>query len=987
MLRQCHLIVLLTILCGMRPADRACAQNTATFAGDRIVNISFEPEHQPLEGRELFELLPLKRNDTYQAAAVRTAIERLYATGRYEDIQVDTGAVSGGVNVRFITRNTWFTGNVSAESDFAEPPSRGQIVNASRLHLGEPFDPAQIPPALAGIRKLLVDNGYFEPEIEPSYRYDDAFEQVHVTFTIRTGKRARYSEPKVIGDVTVLTKEDIVKATGWRRFLRPGYSGITATGTRRGIDKIRLKYTNSGRVLATVVLNGIDQLSVTRGEPAITVSPGPRVDILTTGAKVPKKVLRETIPVFEEHAIDPDLLAEGTTNLRSYFQALGYFDAEVSVPGQKLTAESTEIDYTVKRGSLHRLVQLDISGNKYFDGRTIRERMFIAPKSFENRRGRYSEAYRRRDTEAIQALYESNGFRDAKVTSRTVDNYLGRTGDIAVIFAIDEGPQYTVSTLEIKGSRGLDLTKAVESLSSQAGQPFSEFNVAADRQNIIGQYGDHGYPRATFEWDAKPGPAPHTFALEFTINEGQQQTVREVVISGLRTTQPELVNRQILLNPGSPLSPVAMAETQRRLGDLGIFAQVNMAIQNPDGAESRKYVLYDLEEASRYSLTAAPGFEFGRIGGSNAVTDLSDPGGGTGISPRISVALTRINFRGRGESLNFQGRLSNFQKRALVRYLVPKPFNHASLDAAFSVLYDDTHDVRTFQSKREEASAQLSQHVSKPITAFYRFTYRHVGVGSLKIDPLLVPRIAQSVRVGIASVNLSQDRRDDPLDPHKGIYNTLDAGFATKAFGSQTSFVRLLGRNATYYRLGQKVVFARETQAGIQPAFSIPAGADPNDPIPLPERFFGGGGNTHRGFPENQAGPRDTLTGFPLGGSALFFNSAELRFPLLGANINGVLFEDAGNIYSSLSKISFATTQKSLTDFNYMVHAVGFGIRYRTPVGPLRLDLAYSINPPRFNGFPGSYADLVQCSVNGTCQSSRQRIGHLQFFFSIGQAF
>ena len=284
LLRTCHLIVLLTFLCGVRAADRACAQNTATFSGERIINISFEPEHQPLEGRELFELLPLKRNDTYQAAAVRSAIERLYATGRYQDIQVDTSAVSGGVNVRFITRNTWFTGNVSAELDFAEPPSRGQIVNASRLHLGEPFDPAQIPPALAGIRKLLVDNGYFEPEIEPSYRYDDAFEQVHVTFTIRTGKRARYSEPKVIGDVTVLTKDDIIKATGWRRFLRPGYSGITATATRKGIDKIRLKYTNSGRVLATVVLNGIDQLSPTRGEPAITVSPGPRVDILTTGA-------------------------------------------------------------------------------------------------------------------------------------------------------------------------------------------------------------------------------------------------------------------------------------------------------------------------------------------------------------------------------------------------------------------------------------------------------------------------------------------------------------------------------------------------------------------------------------------------------------------------------------------------------------------------------------------------------------------------------
>ena len=247
--------------------------------------------------------------------------------------------------------------------------------------------------------------------------------------------------------------------------------------------------------------------------------------------------------------------------------------------------------------------------------------------------------------------------------------------------------------------------------------------------------------------------------------------------------------------------------------------------------------------------------------------------------------------------------------------------------------------------------------------------------------------LAQSVRVGIASFNLVQDRRDDPVDPHKGIYSTLDVGLATKVFGSQTSFVRILGRNATYYKLGEKIILARETQFGTEHAFSVPASSDPTDAIPLPERFFGGGGNTQRGFPENQAGPRDLLTGFPLGGSALFFNSTELRFPLHGANINGVLFEDAGNIYSSLSKLSFRFDQKDVSDFNYMVQAAGFGVRYKTPVGPIRVDLAYSINPPKYNGFPGSYVQLVQCSVANTCQASLQQISHFQFFFSIGQAF
>ncbi len=972
------------------------AQDASAFEGQRIVNVAFDPAQQPVEGRELFEILPVKVNETYTAANIRAAIERLYATGRYQNIQVDATPVASGLSVKFITKNSWFIGNVTANEDFGEPPATGQIVNASRLQLGDPFDMAQVTAGVENIRKLLVQNGYFDPKIVPKFQYDDTYQQVNVSFAIEAAKRAHYDTPHISGDTTVLTQEAIIKATHWRRFLLPGYRGITLNRTRSGIDDIRLKYQNSNRLLATVVLNGIEPDEGNKGKPAITVNPGPTVTVTTPGTKVcsftpgcmiSKRQLHENVPIFEEHTVDEDLLTEGRNNLRDYFQAQGYSDVEVQFQERQVRDGATEITYVIERGKRHRFVYLGISGNKYFDQKTIRERMFLTPKSFEFSRGRYSEAFLKRDIATIKDLYESNGFRDAEVTSRLVDDYKGRSGDLAVFLDIKEGPQYLVASLDIKGQKKLDLTKIAGSLSSQAGQVFSEFNVATDRETIIRQYGENGFPDATFEWSSKPGPRPNTVDLQFVIDEGPQQFVRQVVTTGLSTTRPNLVARQIDLNPGDPLSPVSMADTQKKLYDLGIFSQVDMAIQNPDGEEDRKYVVYNMEEARRYSITTGFGLQFARIGGSNAVTDLTDPGGAPGVSPRVSVALSRLNLFGRGQTLSVQGVVSTLQRRGLANYFLPKIFNLPKFDATFSILYDDTYDVRTFQSKREEGTIKLTQHVTKPITIFYDFTYRHVGVSNLKIDPGLLPQLAQSVRVGIAELNLVQDRRDDPLDPHKGIYNTLNVGLATKAFGSQTSFVRILGRNATYYRLGEKLVFARETQVGVQPAFSIPSTSEPGDPIPLAERFFGGGGNTQRGFPENQAGPRDLLTGFPLGGSALFFNNTELRFPLYGANINGVLFEDAGNVYSSLGSISFRVAQRNPGDFDYMVHAVGFGVRYRTPIGPLRLDLAYSINPPKYNGFPGNYAQLVQCSAAMTCQASLQQISHFQFFFSIGQAF
>jgi outer membrane protein assembly factor BamA len=230
------------------------------------------------------------------------------------------------------------------------------------------------------------------------------------------------------------------------------------------------------------------------------------------------------------------------------------------------------------------------------------------------------------------------------------------------------------------------------------------------------------------------------------------------------------------------------------------------------------------------------------------------------------------------------------------------------------------------------------------------------------------------------SASFVQDKRYDPIDSRRGTYNTIDFGFAGSYFGSQSDFLRLLYRNSTYHRVGRDMVLARLTTLGGMYSLS---GRTIEKDVPLPERYFSGGGATHRGFPDNQAGPRDLATGFPLGGKALLMNSLELRFPLIGDTIGGVVYHDMGNVFRDLDKISFRTSQKNIEDFDYMVHAVGFGIRYRTPVGPVRFDIGYSPNSPRFFGFRGTREELVA----GGGSRLVQRINQLQFHFSLGQTF
>ncbi|HEX6895399.1 MAG TPA: BamA/TamA family outer membrane protein, partial [Bryobacteraceae bacterium] len=199
------------------------------------------------------------------------------------------------------------------------------------------------------------------------------------------------------------------------------------------------------------------------------------------------------------------------------------------------------------------------------------------------------------------------------------------------------------------------------------------------------------------------------------------------------------------------------------------------------------------------------------------------------------------------------------------------------------------------------------------------------------------------------------------------------------------------------------IVLARQTQFGVIQPFSPPAGISAQQSVPLPERFFSGGADSLRAFGYNQAGPRDigtpvaaggtasAPTGFPLGGNALFINNVELRFPMLGENLQGVMFHDLGNVYSSLSNLSLRFNQKNPRDFDYAVQAAGVGIRYKTPVGPVRADFGYAINPPTFIGFKGTPLQLLQCGPNaapvGPCQPVEQTTGHFQFFFSIGQTF
>jgi outer membrane protein insertion porin family len=984
--RPTHLVCCILLLTALPTSLLAQYQK---YAALNVTTIQFRPETQPLEAAELHKILPLKIGEPLKIATVRASIDRLFATGRYADIQVDAQPYNGGVAITFITKNSWFIGSVRDVGAVNSPPNVNQLQNAGNLDLGQPYTDAKLQEAEAEQRRIMESNGLYRPQLKPVFDYDDAYQQINIRFEINSGPRAHFAPPVLTGDLK-MDPARIQKSLKLRRWIIHTWKPFTQARVQEGLNGVRSLYEKEHRLESKVALEGTKfDAEANSATLSLHIDAGPVIVIRAIGAKISRGKLEKYVPVFQERSVDRDLLLEGAHNLQDYLQSAGYVQADVQFKEQKVINDKAEIDYLVTTGPMHKVTAINISGNHYFRTETLRERMYLRTAAFlEFPHGRYSENMVSRDEDSITNLYQSNGFRDVKVTHRIEykQDPRHKVNNVSIFIHIEEGPQYLVNTLAVKGVEHIDRAKVLARLSSVENQPFSEYNVAVDRDAILAQYFENGFANATFEWSSKPSAEPHRVDVEYVVGEGTQEFVRQVIYNGNRHTKARLINRLLELNPGDPLSLTKITDTQRRLYDLNVFARVDTAIQDPDGESDNKYVLYDLEEAHRWSMRIGVGAEFARIGGCD--TCLDSPGGQTGFSPRVSFDLTRSNLWGVGNSITLATRVSTLEQRVLLTYRWPRFFGNDKLTFSITGLYDDSRNINTFNYKREEGSLQLEQRLSKAIKLYYGYTYRRVSTDDLKITPFLIPLLSQEVRVGLITGSIIQDRRDDPIEPHKGYYNSLDVGVAEHVFGSDRDFVRFLARNSSYYPIGRRIVFARSTEFGDIYAFHY--GTDVSDAVPLPERFFGGGSSSNRGFPDLQSGPRDPETGFPIGGNALLFNQLELRFPLIGENVGGVLFHDMGNTFSNLSDISFRVHQENLQDFNYMVHAVGFGIRYRTPVGPLRIDLAYSINPPKFYGFPGTEQQLINAGVNpcatpGNC--TQTSISHFQYFLSIGQTF
>ncbi|MGH9582019.1 MAG: POTRA domain-containing protein [Bryobacteraceae bacterium] len=718
------------------------------YEGLPIVSIAWEPADQPLTAAQLAGKLPFHPGSVFHERQLREAIQNLFSTGRFSDLAVDAEAEPSGVALKFITKRAYFVGHVAIYGIKA-PPSSGEAASALKLRLGLPFVSGDEHAAIAALSRVLRRNGFYHAEIAAELHYEPKTETANLVFDVDTGERARFARP-AIGGIPQSDAARVIGVTHWKRLYGLlGWEPVTQQRLREGIENIRTYYQKRNRLESSVTLAGLSYLPKTnRVRPVVSIHPGPRIAVRETGAKIGRSTLEQLVPVFQEHSIDKDLLAEGSHNIEQYLQAQGYLEAKAAYSVDAGTEGQRIVTYRIVRGPKHKFVHLAIAGNHYFTPETISERLSIQPAEFPRYPyGRFSGAYLRHDVESIASLYRANGFRGVKVTSKVEDDYRGVKNHLGVVIRIEEGPQSLVSKLAIEGARPPDLPALRGILASGPGQPFSDESVAEDRDRLLNFYYNRGYLNATFAYYISPAGNPARVNLRYVLHTGPQKTVRNVLVSGLATTRASVVYDRIELKKGQPLSLAEQTDSQRRLYDLGVFARVNTAIQNPDGGENQKDVLYDIDEAHHYALDFGVGAQIARIGGS--VTSLDNPAGTTGFAPRVSLGLSRLNFLGLAQTLGVQTSLSTIEQRAALTYFIPQFVYHDNLNLTGTVLVENSNDIRTFTANRREASVQLGQTISRALTLQYRLVFRNVTLGNIKINQLLVPLLSQPETVGL----------------------------------------------------------------------------------------------------------------------------------------------------------------------------------------------------------------------------------------------
>lgn len=949
-------------------------QFLSSYEGQKVVSI--ELAGRPgLSAQQFKNLFVQPAGQPFSEEKVKQTAASVKAAGKFDDVRIQLEPDANGVRVLLIAEPAVYFGIFQFPGAGRFPYSR--LIQAANYPVQTPFNTADVEEDTNKLLTFLRQEGYFEATVDSEVRTDAGHGIANVVFHADLGRCAKFGDIQIDG-VTAEEHSDLTRSlqTLMARLrgsaIRPGHT-YGHSSLSRAVQSMQTQLEKLGYLGAQVKLQGVDYHADTnRADIHFDVKLGESTQVQIEGAHLWNWTRKSLLPIYQGVGVDDESVQEGRQALESYYQGKGFFDVKVDAQLKNEHMNATVI-YTVAREKKHKVEGVALKGNAQVASSELTPRIAVTKGHFFSS-GKFSDELVRTSVKNLEAIYRSEGFSTVKVTS----SVSRQNGNVSVSFAVHEGPRDIVDSLKIEGANTFPQSKfAPKGLKLAQGEPYSQVRVSADRAGIIANYMQAGYLNASFRETANTvsKQEPHRIDVVYHIVEGPKVTTGEVLTLGREHTRQRLIDKDVSsIRTEQPLTETGLLTAGSSLYDHpGVFDWAEVDPRRQITTQTNEDVLVKVHEANRNEITYGVGFEVINRGGSIpsgtvALPNLPPVGLPSGFAtsqvtfygPRGTFQYTRNNVGGKGDSISFTGFAGRLDQRGAAYYIVPE-FLWSSWKATSSFSAERNEENPIFSVQEELASSQLQHNLDKAKKDMLslRYSFSQVDLTRLEI-PALVPEDDRNVRLSAVAANITRDTRDNALDEHRGVLDSIEVDLNSTKLGSSVNFAKLNGQAAWYKQGFHNIVWANSIRIGLAQPYA-------NSRVPLSEEFFSGGGNSLRGFPLDGAGPQRqvpvcsnssgtdcTKIQVPSGGNELLILNSEARIPLpIRKGLGLVVFYDGGNVFPNVGFHDFT----SLYSNN-----VGLGLRYSTPVGPIRVDLGRNLNP-----VPG---------VNAT-----------QYFISIGQAF
>jgi outer membrane protein insertion porin family len=946
---------------------QAPAADPAAWAGRTILEIAVTIDGTPSTDPRWLSLVETPPGAQLSLADLRSTLLHFFHTGMYDgvDAAVEPVGTAGGIRVTYRLTAVHTVGAIAFRGDLGI--GEGTLRRAVVDRVGAQPSPARADAAAEVAVAQLKARGFVAARVTPAIE-TGADGRTTLWFDVAAGRRARIGRVELSGEgVTARVREELKVTSG-------DFADQPAIEKR--LESVEKRLRGDGHYEASATVRPTPGGTSPAGDPlvdlAIAIVPGPLVTLRFEGDPLPAARRADFVPVAREASVDEDLLEDSLRRILQYLHEQGHWKAAVTYR-RDATPGGLAVTFTVKAGEVFRVGSVKIDGAQAVNTAEIATIVRAVPGDV------FVEGTLDSQTAALVERYRRAGFHAVRIEQvieeRDPDPARAPGGLVDVRLTVAEGPQVRVGTLRITGLEpGVPEADLRAKLALTAGGPFYEPLVAADREALAGALFDRGYDRARVGAALAPAADGATVDVTYEVTQGELVRVGRILIVGNKRTATETIERALTLRPGDPMGLAALFESQRRLRALGLFRRVTITDVGEDG-ETRRDLVVTVDEAAPTSLGYGAGVEAGRYlrqdtPGGPASEHLEFAGRGFfevgrrnlwGSNRAINL-FTRVSLRPSGVTDPEGGSDFGFNEyRVLLSFRDPNLFQAA--DARFTGYFEQA--VRSsFNFVRRGVLAETLKRLKEQTTLLGSYSLSQVRLFDERIAPADRPdidRLFPQVRISKFTAAIRRDTRDDVLDPLNGHVIGLDGDLAAQAIWSQVGFVKGYGELFVYRPVSvpRRIVFAGGVRIGLARGFpreaarvsedgTVVVGPD-GEPIidtvtdlPASERYFTGGDTTVRGYARDSLGDAGTLdpNGFPTGGNAEVVLNAELR-ARIWRELGGVVFVDAGNVFRRVSDLDLGALRPS----------TGFGVRYKSPIGPVRVDVGLRLSSRQ--GVPG----------------------------------